>query len=106
MIELRELKRQVDHEIRKEQREGKLEFTKPVSDLSISKPQIQVKNKPIKNLNIKPSSTATTTSALNYTSLRRKLDPDNPDPFNLEDGTLKAKGGGSYSTANVNTSKI
>ena len=104
MIELRELKKQVDNEIRREQKEGKLELTKP-NDSTVVKSSSQGKSQPRKVLNAKSTSATATTNALNYTSLRRKQDPENLlDPFNADDGAFKAKG--SYSSTNVNTSKI
>ena len=67
--------------------------------------QSQGKSQTRKALQSKPTSGASTTKALNYTSLRIKPNEENFDDLrHLDDGAFKAKG--SYSSTNVNTSKI
>ena len=104
MIELRELKKQVDREIAKEQREGKLGLTR-LEETSKERSKSQGKSATRKPLQSKAASGASTTKALNYTSLRLKPNEENFDDLrHLDDGAFKAKG--SYSSTNVNTSKI
>ena len=67
----------MDYEIRREAREGKLELTKKPDESRLNKSLSQGKSQTRKPLLSKPTSVTHASNALNYTSLRRKQDPEN-----------------------------